>query len=146
MESYLIFYLMTLLAAASLLYTWFNSSLPCLLFYILKLTGLKSKDNKFWIIPTDEVLMEDAAEQRHPLTWTAEDFDSFAINRLPIFLSSLITCRYCLCYHIVFWINLFAYLLLLLLGYNFTFILFLACIMSQPILVHILYNITDKLK
>lgn len=146
MEYYFLAYIITLLSATSLLYTFFNSSLPCLIAYIIKGIGYKKNNKDFWIVPSDEVLLGDAAEPRSPLTWTNTDFEEFALNKLPLFLSSLITCRYCLCYHIIFWINLFAFIALFIAGYNISLLFFLACVMSQPILAHILYNITDKLK
>lgn len=146
MALYISFYILTLLIATSLLFTWFRSSLPSLTFTVLKLLGLKRRDQKFWTVPSDE--MFDAKTVRSPLTWTRADWegtdlqDGWAITRLGNFFGSLLTCRYCLCYHIVFWVNLIAWLIC---SKDVNIYFALASFLSQPILVHILFNITDRL-
>lgn len=142
----LLFYILTLLISSSLLYTWFNSSLPGLIFSILKLLKIKSKDPAFWITPSDEILLGIKENPRDPLTWTESDFNEFALNKLPLFFGSLLTCRYCLCYHIVAWTAVFAYIGFLIQGINIPILFLLATIFSQPILVHLVYNLTDKIK
>lgn len=147
----LIFSIITLLITTSILYTWFNSSLPGLLFGILKFLGLKRKSKEFWLVnPTPTGIEE--LDYIHPFHWTQDDFDNFAFIHLGM-LGKLLTCRFCLCYHACLWCNLLTYLFcylfisskntLLILP---SFPLLLLIIIAQPILVHLLYNLVDHLE
>ena len=146
----ILFYIITLLASTSLLYTWFKSSLPALTFTILKVFGLKRKDPNFWVLPSD--LSIGLTTPRSPLTWTLADWAGsesslgFAQERLGSFLGELLTCRFCLCYHIVLWVNLVSYLVLYICFNDYApmFIVTIAAIISQPILVHLLFNIVES--
>lgn len=131
--NYLIFFIFTLLISSSFLYTWFNSSLPNLIFYFIKKLGIiKNKD--FW--KTNDI------GEINPMDWTDEDWAIFR-NRLGL-LGHLISCRFCMCYHIVFWSNIFIYLIFYLNNIDISFIMLIPIILSQPILVHLIYGLTDK--
>lgn len=142
---YIAYFIFSLLIASSILYTWFNSHLPqlcCSIFYTL---GFKRKQPKFWMIPEDREL--GIINVRNPLSWTEDDWQSFANNSLPLFFSTLLTCRYCLCYHATFWSNLFlAIPAFILFDISILQLLFIVLIysISQPILVHILFKYLDR--
>ena len=132
-----IVYVISLLISASILLTWFNSSLPCLLLFILKKCGYKKHDNKFWNI--DENL--GLSQPRDPLTWTLNDWDLFCETRLSTFNSELLRCKYCLCYHLSFWINLIFTIGLIIYFGDIYLLLYLPLAwLSQPILIHLLNN------
>ena len=147
-------YIFSLLIAASLLFTWFKSSLPSLVFAFIKAIGVKKSDQLFWTTPSDinlnilGALKEGKA--RSPLTWSYDDWagnestQGWAQARLGNFFGELLTCRYCLCYHITFWVNLFVFVAY---GYIFThFVLFMLFFLSQPILVHLIFNYIEQLE
>lgn len=146
MQDIIFLYVITLFASASILYTWFKSSLPSLVFFLLKKCGLKKKDIKFWQTPTEEQFN---ITENNPLTWSRADWEGdegglgWAQTRLGHFWGELLTCRFCLCYHIVFWTNLIAFILSGNIS-NITMLIGFIC--SQPILVHMLFNFTDKLQ
>lgn len=146
MQDIIFLYVITLFVSASILYTWFKSSLPSLVFFLLKKCGLKKKDIKFWQTPTEEQFN---ITENNPLTWSRADWEGdesglgWAQTRLGHFWGELLTCRFCLCYHIVFWTNLIAFILS---GNISNIVMLIGFICSQPILVHILFNFTDKLQ
>lgn len=146
MQDIIFLYVITLFASASILYTWFKSSLPSLVFFLLKKCGLKKKDIKFWQTPTEEQFN---ITENNPLTWSRADWEGdesglgWAQTRLGHFWGELLTCRFCLCYHIVFWTNLIAFILS---GNISNIAMLIGFIGSQPILVHMLFNFTDKLQ
>lgn len=143
----LLFYIITLLTATSLLYTWFNSSLPGLVFGTLKKFGLKRKSPTFWEVDIMNKTGIKSLDEPDPYFWTRNDFENFALNKLGL-LGELLTCKYCLCYHIVAWTNIIAWILTKILSNPYldvSLLALLASILSQPILVHIIYNITDRL-
>lgn len=146
MQDIIFLYVITLFASASILYTWFKSSMPSLIFFLLKKCGLKKKDIKFWQTPTEEQFN---ITENNPLTWSRADWEGdesglgWAQTRLGDFWGELLTCRFCLCYHIVFWTNLIAFILS---GNISNVVVLLGFICSQPILVHMLFNFTDKLQ
>lgn len=147
MKDIIFLYVITLLASASLLFTWFKSSLPSLVFFLLKKCGLKKKDIRFWQTPTEEQFN---ITENNPLTWSRADWEGdesgpgWAQARLGNFFGELLTCRYCLCYHITFWVNLFLFVAY---GYILThFVLFMLFFLSQPILVHLIFNYIEQLE
>lgn len=137
----LIFYIFTLLISTSLLYTWFKSSLPNLVFHFLKKLWFL-KNNIIWKVSSDDSL----GIELDPMYWTEKDWE--IVNSHLGLLGHLISCKFCLCYHIVSWVNIISYLILIFFTnlIDFSFILVIAIALSQPILVHILINITDKLE
>jgi hypothetical protein len=145
----ILYIVLTLLITTSILYTWFNSSLPGLTFGILKSLGLKRKDKQFWLVQATPTGIEEL-DYIHPFHWTQNDFENFALMHLGM-LGKLLTCRFCLCYHACLWCNLLTYLFcwlfinptLLTLP---SFPLLLLIIISQPILVHLIYNLVDHLE
>lgn len=140
-------YILTTLSAASLLYTWFNSHLPQLLFTILKYLGFNKNKPESWIIIND-VEELGIAEPRSPLSWTEEDWLSYASTSLPLFFGTLLTCKFCLCYHVVLWFNVLNFLFLLFyfnLDLIFSIVILIYSIFSQPILVLLIYALLDRL-
>ena len=142
----LYFFIITLLITTSILYTWFNSTLPGLIFGVLKFLGLKRKDKQFWSVQITPTGI-DELDYIHPFYWTQTDFENFALAHLGM-IGKLLTCRFCLCYHVCLWCNLLTYLFC----YLFVNIslpslsLLVLTITSQPILVHLLYNLVDRLE
>lgn len=141
----LIFYIATLFASVSLLITYFNSQMPCLILWILKCLGFKSKDKNYfhlsnYITELDGNYSGDYMKiSDNPLDWTVEDWEQFANERLPKFFSHLLTCRFCLCYHIVFWFNILFFIPAYFL-YNISFSIVFIAWFTQPALVHWLHN------
>ena len=145
---YITYFIFSLLIASSILYTWFNSHLPqlcCSIFYNL---GFKRQHPKFWMIQEDREL--GIINTRDPLSWTEDDWQSFANNSLPLFFFTLLTCKYCLCYHATFWSNVLlaipAFLFFCPLEISLIKIIFIILIytISQPILVHIICKYLDR--
>lgn len=149
MKDIIFLYVITLLASASLLFTWFKSSLPTLICAFAKWIGIKQMDNTFWMPPSDVELLGESHPARSPLTWSVEDWEGsdttqgWAQARLGNFWGELVTCRFCLCYHIVFWVNLCAFVLTGCILYIPVLIAFVA---SQPILVHLIFNIVERIQ
>lgn len=145
-----VLFILTWLIATSLLFTWFKSSMPSLVFAFLKKLGWKRKDPNFWKTPSDEY-MSPTSEARSPLTWSRMDwegsdkgYEGWAQTRLGNFFGELLTCRYCLCYHVVFWTNLLVFLFtgMIITSWNWM----LMFIFAQPILVHVIFNIVEFLE
>ena len=136
----LTFYIVTLLISASWIFTWFNSTLPNLVLAMLKKFGVKKKDPDFWnVVQLEGVYIPGLS----PMAWTKDDLAEF-FGRLGL-VGELLQCRYCLCYHVVFWSNLVAFIACWVIGGNVGFLTFLSAVFSQPILVHLIYNLTARL-
>lgn len=85
-------YIVGMLITASLLMAWFHSSAPIHVFYILKWMGWRSSDISFW-----------AAIPHWETTWE-EWSDHINLNLHPC-LATLLTCKYCLSFHVAFWVS-----------------------------------------
>lgn len=148
-QIFIIAYLITLLASASILYTWFNSHLPQLVFSILKKLGFKRNNATFWKLPDAVFSMSTTSDSVDPLAWTDSDWESFAANSLNNFWGTLLTCPYCICYHFVFWCNFIGAIALFALndiGIANAIVFLLASTASQPILVHALTSILARIQ
>lgn len=148
-QIFIIAYLITLLASTSILYTWFNSHLPQLVFSILKKLGFKRNNVTFWKLPNTVFSMSTTSDIVDPLAWTDSDWETFAATSLNSFWGTLLTCPYCICYHFVFWCNLLGGIILFslnIVGIIGSIMFILAGTLSQPILVHILTGILARLQ
>lgn len=146
MNNLLVFGLITTLVSTSILYTWFKSTLPCLVFGCLKKIGLKRKDEYFWTTQAPNFLSGiRELDFQNPFFWTRDDFEKFAVLHLGM-LGELLMCRFCLCYHVVLWCNLFCWVICCLFSFltpiNIGALILI--ILAEPIIVHILFNITES--
>ena len=129
----IIFYIVTLFISTSLLLTWFQSSLPNLIFHFIKKIGI-AKYSDFWKIDGKEI---------DPMNWDDDDWSIIQI-RLGL-LGHLLSCQYCLCYHICFWITFFGYIYCLIFITSQLPIALISILwLTQPLLVHFLINKTVK--
>jgi hypothetical protein len=85
----------------SFLIVWYKTSLPCLIFHFLRWVGWKKTDSEFWNVSNIDMAVKD---------WTEDDLMMFYTLRLGL-LGHLLSCRYCLSCHVIFWSNLLGYLL-----------------------------------
>jgi hypothetical protein len=129
-------FIISLLISASLLYTWFNSSMPLLCLWILTKLGYKKHDAMFYMQFSSD----------NPLLWSDNDWNTYCDQYMSVFFKKLLNCKYCLCWHLCLWSTLYSVLISKL----FTIInwkeglLLMLLIPAQPILVHILLSIVKK--
>lgn len=71
---------------------WFTTNLPVHVVQLLKLTGFKKNDTKFWASDTPIAF------------WTKADLDAWKMTNVPAWLDELSSCPGCLSMHISFWV------------------------------------------
>lgn len=92
--TYIIWYVVGLLAASSIAMAWFQSGLPIHVFQVLRLlTGWRSTDVAFW----------EGIEDDWELTLSVA---------YPSLLTELLTCPVCLSFHISFWTGVLSWCML----------------------------------
>lgn len=85
----------SLILTAGLLCAWMETTLPIHVFHIIsRVTGWKNK-------VIDDMLPEWESDYERWLI--------FAITSCPAWLSTLLSCRYCLSFHIALWVSLLMY-------------------------------------
>lgn len=139
MTTTITFIIITTLISASVLTIWFGTpSAPGLLFHFLRKIGIKKKDKEFWKYPNPEIEEIDENNRIPLYDWSEDEWQMFAM-RLG-FLGSLLTCRYCVGAHVIFWINILAFII----GLIFTdisisfFPIALLATLIEPVIVQIL--------
>ena len=128
MSAYLIQYLIITLAVTTGLMAWFKTELPVLVYNVLKLMGYKKYCKSFWeLIPAFETTVE---------SWQ----DAISVYEKP-FISALLTCRYCLSFHLSFWISLMVFLFCILAYIPTSAIIIPVAVMTCPFISNSLYRL-----
>lgn len=128
MSGYIIQYLTILFGVASLLVAWFKTELPVMVYNILKVLGYKKDCTGFWeLIPPFETTLE---------SWQ----DAVSVYEKP-FIASLLTCRYCLSFHLSFWVSLSVFLFCLLASIQTSAIIIPVAVMTCPFLSNSLFKL-----
>lgn len=132
---FIIIFLVSVFMSASLLITWFNSSLPMLCVWLLTKLGYRKNDVSFHMQYGD-----------NPLMWTRDDWMSYCNQYMSAFWAKLLNCKFCLCWHFCLWSTAYA----VLIAKSFAIIswcevlLLILSIPSQPVIVHFLRKIIEQ--
>lgn len=118
----LIIYILGLLAVSSLLMAWFFTELPVLVFHLLRWLGVLTINDAFW--------------NAIPLWYSTRDDWSTAISThwSNFFAASLLDCRFCLSFHLSFWISAACFAVARCYNLEFPAIMIVACTLSWPVL------------
>ena len=140
MTPILAFYFTTLFAVASLLMAYFKTdTFGPLVFHLLKKFGYKKNNEEFWnVLSTKDPLAKELnMSKSNPMEWDRQDYEAFLFANYPLTIASLLTCRYCLSFHLTFWVNIVGF---------FFFLGFVPlclppiCIATQPFIVNWLFE------
>lgn len=128
MLEYFVQYLVVLFGVTSLLVAWFKTELPVMVYNILKIFGYKKHCTGFWeLIPPFETTLE---------VWQ----DVVSVYEKP-FIASLLTCRYCLSFHLSFWVSLSVFLFCFLASIPTSCIIIPVAVMTCPFLSNSLFKL-----
>jgi uncharacterized membrane protein len=132
---FVLFYATTTLMVVSLLFIWFKTSFPCLIFGTLHKLGFKKKVKDFWELGL--------GEDFSPYDWTENELELFYATKLGL-LGHLLSCRYCLSCHLILWVNILFALFLLPFGISFPIWFIAGVIGTQFPIVHLIYSFQEK--
>lgn len=125
-------YTLGCLAGASLIMAWFKTELPMHFFHVLGFFGWQKENETFW-----QILEGECPEGMEDTGYTFLEDLSIALHSgvMPKLLADLLTCRYCISFHVSFWISLILFLL-----FPVSWLLIPAATLSWPILINILVS------